>query len=164
MTNRVTLEQLGQMTAEEFITLPVDQVAMLLEDVAELKARAKASDEKMSHFLDRRFSEAAARLRAEQQKDTGTVRLPEGEFVIVADLPKKVEWNEDGLLAAEVQLREMGEPVEEYIKIRRTVAESAFVNWPSSLQGIFSAHRTVGVGKPTYKIERAKKAAGRRAA
>lgn len=158
MTNRVTLEQLSELTAEEFNQLPVDQVAMLLEDVAELKAKAKQHDDRLFHFMDGRFSPLATKARSAIGKDTGTVRLDDGEFVVVADLPKKVEWDEDGLAKAEAQLLGMGEPVGDYIKIRRAVAESAYVNWPSSLQAIFSSSRTVSSGRPTYKVERSKKA------
>lgn len=157
MSNRVTLEQLGRMGAEEFCELPIDQVAMLLEDVAELTANAKAAGEKIAYLLDRRYGETAARLRLAERKDTGTVRLRDGEFTIIADLPKRVEWDADGLVSVEAALHAQGEPVDEYIKIRRTVAESAYNSWPSSLKEMFAPHRTVGAGKPTYKVERAKK-------
>lgn len=159
MSNRVTLERLIDMTPGEFDGLPLEQVVMLMEDVADLKAKAKQADEKIAHCLDHRFAAMAAKLRQTEGKETGTVRIQNGDFVLIADLPKKVEWNEEGLKVVEAALREQGEPIEDYIKIRRTVAESAFNAWPSSLQSMFLPHRTVSTGKPSYKLERVKRRA-----
>ena len=46
----------------------------------------------------------------------------------------------------------MGEPIAEYIKLKRDVSELAYRGWPSSLKKLFDPHRTLGVGKPTYKM------------
>lgn len=164
MSNRVTLEHLVEMDSEAFNALPADQIELLFEDVASLKARAKQMDDRLFYLVDKRFAGAAAELRRAEGKDTGTVRVPFDHLVLVADLPKKVEWDEDGLINVEFALHAQGEPVDDYIKIRRTVAESAFTAWPSSLQSMFLPHRTVGTGKPTYKIEKAKANSRRRAA
>ena len=37
--------------------------------------------------------------RAEQRKDTGTVRFTDGDVTIVSELPKRVEWDQDRLAA-----------------------------------------------------------------
>jgi hypothetical protein len=157
MSNRVTLEQLLEMDSEAFNALPADQIEMLFEDVATLKARAKQLDDRLYYLLDKRFSGQAATLRQADGKDTGTVRIPLGNLVVLADLPKKVEWDEEGLVNVEFNLLAQGEPVDEYIKVRRTVAENAYTNWPTSLQAMFAPYRTVGTGKATYKLEAAKK-------
>lgn len=159
MTNRATLAQLRDMTPEQVNTLPLDQIAALLEDVADAKADAKRLDDKLTATLHARFAERAAELRRAAGKDTGRVSIRDGEFVIKADLPKKVDWDDDGLAAAEAQLRDMGEPVEEYIRVKRIVMEGAYEKWPSSLRAIFAPARTVGVGKASFAIERAKKEA-----
>jgi uncharacterized protein YbjT (DUF2867 family) len=157
VTNRATLAQLRDMTPEQVNSLPLDQIAALLEDVADAKADAKRLDDKLTATMHARFAERAAELRRASGKDTGRVSIRDGEFVIKADLPKKVDWDEDGLAAAERQLRNMGEPVEEYIRVKRIVMEGAYEKWPSSLRAIFAPARTVGVGKASFAIERAKK-------
>lgn len=154
MTNRVNLAQLREMTAEQAARLPVDQIAMLLEDLAEAKAALKQSDDLLHAALNYRYAERAALVREAQGKNTGTVSLDDGEFTIRADLPKSVEWDEKGLIVVEERLVSMGEPPDDYIQHRRVVSEAAYQRWPSSLQSMFAPYRTVGVGKPTYKIER----------
>lgn len=153
-SNRVTLAQLATMGAEQVASLPIDQISLLLEDVAEQKAQTKRLDEKLSTALNIKYSKRAAELRREAGKDTGTVTIHEDGYLVRADLPKAVDWNEAGLREVERQLLEMGEPVEEYIVISRKVPEKAYSAWPSGLRKMFEPHRTVGAGKPTFKIER----------
>lgn len=159
MSNRCTLEQLRDMTAEQAACLPVEQIASLLEDVADRKADLKHLDDIINGALALRFSAIAASMRQAEGKMTGTVSIHEGEFVVRVDLPKKVSWDESGLLEVEKKLRAMNEPADEYIVVRRGVSEGAYQKWPSSLKSLFDPHRTVGVGKATYAIERAKRRA-----
>lgn len=154
MSNRTTLAQLREMGAEQAARLPVDHLAMLLEDVAGLKADAKRLDDLLTTALTLRYADAAASARRAAGKDTGTVTVVDGDFAIKADLPKKVEWDDDLLAEAEAKLRDMGEDPTEYIVVKRAVKEAAYNGWPSSLRAMFEPARTVGAGKATFKIER----------
>lgn len=159
MTNRVNLAQLREMTAEQAARLPVDQIAMLLEDLAEAKATLKQSDDLLHAALNFRYAERAALLREAKGTNTGTVSLDDGEFTIRADLPKRVEWNQQKLAEAIETIRSWGEKPEDYVAIELKVAESRFTAWPYSIRAIFEPARTVGAGRPTYKVERAKRRA-----
>lgn len=154
MNNRCTLAQLRDMTPEQASALPIDQLALLLEEVGDLKADAKRLDEKLFSILNIKYAQPAAKKRQAAGKDTGTVSLTDGDHIIRADLPKAVTWDEAGLASAEAELVKMGEPPAEYVKVKRSVSETAFASWPTSLRKIFEPHRTVGVGKATYKVEK----------
>jgi hypothetical protein len=158
-TNRVTLAQVCDLPLTEIAKLPMEQIALLLEDVAELKASAKAADDQIYSAMKLRFADAAAEARKAKGVDTGTVRLSDGDYVVIADLPKKTSWDQAGLRQVEAQLQAMGEPIEDYISIKRDVSERAFTSWPTSLRKLFEPHRTLDVGKPTFKLERKKEAA-----
>jgi hypothetical protein len=152
MSNRVTLAQISEMSVEELSKLDPELIAFLLEEVAALKAQAKSADDLIHSALNLRYAEKAAETRKAKNTDTGTVRFQDGECTIVADLPKKIDWDQSGLAQVEKTLADMGEPVAEYIKLKRDVSENAYKGWPSSLKKMFDAYRTVGAGKPTYKI------------
>lgn len=152
MSNRVTLEQALEMQVKEIANLPMSQLALLTEDVAELKANAKKADDFIYAALTERFADTAAQKRKAKGSDTGTVRFDDGDFTVVADLPKRVTWNGDGLAEVENTLTAMGEPISDYIIVKRDVSEKAFDGWPQSLKKLFLAHRTVGVGKAGYKL------------
>lgn len=158
MTNRCTLEQLRGMTAEQAARLPVDQIAALLEDVAEAKAALKQSDDLLHAALNYRYAKRAALVREAQGKNTGTVSLDDGEFTIRADLPAKVEWDQAKLRAAEAVVRSWNEDPAQYLTAVLSVPESRFKAWPDTIKAVFAPARTVSAGRPTFKVERSKTA------
>lgn len=159
MSNRVTLAQLREMTAEQVAILPVDQIAVLLEEVAEQKTSLKFCDELLHGALNYRYSERAALAREAAGKNTGTVSLDDGDFTVRADLPKKVEWDQQRLADAVETIRGWGEKPEDYVAIEVKVAESRYTAWPPAIRAVFEPARTVGAGRPTFKVERAKRRA-----
>ena len=165
MSNRIDLARLVSMRKEELHAIPLDQIVMLLEDIADLKAQAKAADNIITSELDRRFGAKAAELRKEQGKDTGTVTLVEGEFKIEADLPKKPSWDQSKLANVFAAISEWdGEDQADYITVEYKVSETKYNAWPASIKRLFDPARTVGVGTASYKIKPASAPAKRRAA
>ena len=94
ISNRVTLDDLTKLPLSELVTLPASQLALLQQDLAELLARAKTLKDRLDSGLDLKYRDGAAALRRNAEKDTGTVRIPDGEFAVVADLPKRVKWDQ----------------------------------------------------------------------
>jgi len=160
ISNRITLEQALKMPIGELIKLPTQQLALLLEDVAALKAHVKTADAVIYSVMEKRFTDQARRARQTDGKDTGTVRLDDDDFVVVADLPKTVKWNQAGLRGVLKQIETWpGENPAEYISTELKVSETSFNAWPSSIKKMFEPHRTVSAGKQTFKIEPKKEAA-----
>lgn len=160
MTNRATLAQLKEMDDAAVNALPLDQIEMLQEDIATLKADVKVYDEKLTATLIARFGEkAAARLR-EKNKDTGLVSLSEGEFVVKIDTPKKVDWDQSILRGLQSFItNEWKEKPEDYLKITLEVSEASYNAWPPVIRKVFEPARTVKPGKIKATLERNKKAA-----
>ena len=110
--------------------------------------------------LDLKYGARAAQRRAEEGKDTGTVRFEDNGFIVVADLPKRVKWDQAKLrLAAEIIRTSWGDDPADYIKTKLEVSEAAFANWPRPVRELFTPARTVETGKPSYRIETAGEAA-----
>ena len=150
---RTTLAELQELAAKEVAKLPVDQLQLLVEDVAVLLSRAKSLDEKINRALDLRFSEQAKAARASAGKDTGRIRLVDNDFEIVADSPKAVVWDQATLSKIAAIIRdEWNENPTDYLIIKYGVAESKFNAWPPALQKAFESARTVRAGKPSYEI------------
>lgn len=157
MSNRTTLAQLDQMPIGEIANLPVEQLAMLLEDVAALKAQAKRYDDWMNGALTIRYGEKAQAARLAEGKDTGTVRVKDSGMAVVCDLPKKVEYSQAKLREA-LRIIESweGEDPADYIEIKLGVSETKYNAWPATIRKVFEPARTVSTGRPSYKLERAK--------
>jgi hypothetical protein len=74
--------------------------------------------------------------------------------VVIADLPKRVKWDQNKLRhAAEIIRQSWGDDPSDYVKTRLDVSEAAFANWPRPVRELFLPARTVETGKPSYRIE-----------
>jgi len=154
MTNRTTLEQLRAMDATQAAGLAIDHLALLLDEVGELKADAKRLADRLTDALHARFGEAAAAARRAEGKDTGRARLETEGHELLADLPKRVEWDQSRLVSALDVLRGWGEEPADYVATEIRIAEGRFTAWPPKLQALFAPARTVATGRPTYALRR----------
>ena len=153
LPNRTSLAQLRGMTAAQVAALPLDQLALLLDEAAELRADAKLVADLLHDALHARFGEAAAAARRADGKDTGRVRLSEPGFEVLADLPKRVEWQQPKLAEAVATIRDWGEDPADYITTEIRVPESRFTAWPPRIRAVFEPARTVATGRPSYSLE-----------
>ena len=77
-------------------------------------------------------------------------RLADGDFSVVADLPKRVEWDQARLAAMVERIRAAGEDPAEYVETSFKVAERSYAAWPEAIRQGFEPARTVRTG--TLKI------------
>ena len=150
--NRITLSDLLQLPVGDVVALPADQLMLLQEDVDENLRRAKLAKERLNGALLLKYGERAADLRREAGKDAGTVRLADGDVTVIADLPKKIEWDQAQLSALVERIRSGGEDPAEYVSTRLEVAERAFTAWPEAIRQLFAPARTVRTGKPSFRF------------
>ena len=153
MSNRTTLAQLREMDAAAVARLPLDHLALLLDDVAALKADAKQFVDLLHDALHARFGAEARSARRAERKDTGRVRLEQDGFEIVSDLSKKVEWHQAKLADAVKTLREWGEDPADYVTTELRVPEARFTAWPPRIRALFEPARTVATGRSSYTLE-----------
>ena len=92
-------------------------------------------------------------LRQQAGKTTGTVRFEVDGHTVIADLPKRVEYDQAKLKDAVEALRKWGENPEDYVGLEVKVAEATYTAWPPAVRQLFEPARTVKTGKPTYQLE-----------
>jgi hypothetical protein len=141
------------MTVSQVAALPVAELGALLDDAAELKADAKRVADLLHDALHARFGAAAGAARRAEGKDTGRVRLAEDGFELVADLAKRVEWNQARLAEAVRTLRDWGENPADYVATELRVPEARFTAWPRRIRALFEPARTVAPGRPSYALQ-----------
>jgi len=151
-TNRITLDVLRTMPIGEIATLPADQLSLLQEDAEAAFEVAKKLKEWIEGAISLRYGERAACLRAAQNKDAGTVRFDDGPVTIVADLPKRVEWDQTQLTALVERIRAAGENPSEYVEVAFKVPERKYAAWPAHIRAAFAPARTVKTGKPSFVL------------
>jgi hypothetical protein len=152
IVNRPSLSELSNMPISDVVALPADVLALLHEDAEAALRSAKASKDWIDGAIARRFSEQSAAQRRAEGKDTGTARFQDGPVIVVADLPKRVEWDQASLADLVERIKADGEDPREYVDISFKVSERKYTAWPSHIQSAFAEARTVRTGKETFKL------------
>mgnify|MGYP000022236694 CR=1 FL=1 len=83
---------------------------------------------------------------------TGSLRY-KVDAAMIADLPKKVTWDQDRLAAMATRIREAGDDPTEYLEIAYRVPERRFGAWPDAMREGFAAARSETTGKPVFRLE-----------
>ena len=109
--------------------------------------------ERFEAAIARRYGAAAEAERAARDKTTGTVRIEDGDIAVVADLPKKVAWDQKRLAEMATRIRAAGDDPTEYLDITYRVPERRFSAWPAALREGFADARSETTGKPVFRLE-----------
>ena len=144
-------DDLPGLSPQEIAGLPVALLAILQREVDERLKRDKAAKTRLDAALTFRYATRAAEERQAQAKDTGTVRFDDGDFTVVADLPKRVEWDQSQLAAMVERIRAAGDDPAEYVDIAFKVPERKYAAWPDAIRQGFEPARTVKTG--ALKVE-----------
>ncbi|MFW5723754.1 MAG: hypothetical protein ACOCWF_04235 [Halochromatium sp.] len=149
--NTPTPDDLPGLSPQEIAGLPVELLAILQREIDERLKRDKAAKTRLDAALTVRYATRAAEERQAQAKDTGTVRFDDGDFTVVADLPKRVEWDQSQLAAMVERIRAAGDDPAEYVDIAFKVPERKYAAWPDAIRQGFEPARTGKTG--ALKVE-----------
>ena len=150
-TNNPTCDDLPGLSLQDIAQLPVELLAILQREVDERMARIKAAKARLDGALMVRYAARADEERRAAGKDTGTIRFDDGDFTVVADLPKRVDWDQDQLAAVVERIRAAGDDPAQYVDIAFKVPERKYAAWPEAPCQGFEPARTVRPG--TLKVE-----------
>ena len=141
------------MSVGDLAVLPAATLSNLKTEIEQLLEEAQRLDDKLDAALDYRYGPRARQARAALEKDTGTVRFEDNGFVVVADLPKRIKWDQQRLKEVVELIRSgWGENPADYVKVKFEVSERAYEAWPARLKELFAGARTVETGRPSYDL------------
>jgi hypothetical protein len=152
MKNTVDVTVLdGIMDAENVAKLPPEVLYQLQDYVEDGLSLAKKRATYLTNVLDIRYRERADEIRKQQSKDTGTVRVQDNDFVVVAEAPKQVHWDRDKL--ADILDTFDPDTAKHFGKWTLTVEERKFSAATPEIQDALQPARTVSIGKTKYRLE-----------
>jgi hypothetical protein len=151
--NNPDINDMLKLPTGELAQLPVDLLAALQGELDHASKTLKAATTKFSSALEVRYATRAAEARRACGKDTGTVRLVDGDYTVVADLPKRVGWDQQKLAQIAQNIADSGEDPAEFIDTKLTVSERKYGVLPEAWRRGFEPARTVGFGKASFKLE-----------
>lgn len=152
LANHPTTADLEALPVAAVATLPADQLVLLQDEVEALLDQARRLQARLEAALSLRYAERLQGLRQALQKDTGTVRFHDGEVVVVADIPRKVSWDQTQLTSLVERIRAQGEDPADYVELGYRVPERRYTAWPSAIREAFAPARSVKPGKPSFRL------------
>ena len=151
--NHITLDDLRNMQIGEIVALPAEQLALLQDAANEALRGAKAISDWLEGAIALKYTDRAVMARMEASKDTGTVRFDDGAVTVIADLPKRVDWDQAQLAALVERVSAAGDDPAEYVDVSFKVPERKYAAWPESIRQNFEPARTVRTGALKVKLE-----------
>jgi hypothetical protein len=149
--NRIPLDDLPTMPVGDIAALPGDQLALLKHDADERLRSAKILCDWLDGAIALKYGDQAQDARRAEGKDTGTVRLQDGPVTVVADLPKRVDWDQATLANLVERIRADGADPAKYVDIALSVSERKYTAWPTDIRQEFEPARTVRTGKLKFR-------------
>ena len=146
------LQDLPDLPPQEIAALSADVLAALQQESEAALKEAKAAKARLDGALVLKYGAQAAEARRAAGKDTGTVRFADGDITVVADLPKRVDWDQAKLAAMVERIRAAGDDPAEYVEISFRVAERSYAAWPTAIRQGFEPARTVRPGQPSIQL------------
>ena len=133
--------------------LPVELLAALQGELDHATKQLKAASAKFSTALDVRYATRAAEARRACGKGTGTVRLVDGDYTVVADLPKRIDWDQKKLAQIAANIADSGENPAEFIDTKLSVSERRYTALPEAWRKGFEPARTMKTGTLKVTLE-----------
>ena len=141
------------LSVQDLAVLPAVTLGNLKAEIEKKLEEAKRLAAKLDDALHHRYGARAMQMRAALEKDIGTVRFEDNGFTVVADLPKRVKWDQQRLKEiADLIATSWGENPADYVKVKFDVSERAYDSWPPRLKELFTPARTVETGKASYEL------------
>ena len=151
--NTPGIDELINLPAGELAEVPVELLAELQGALDHAARQLKAASARFHSALELRYAARAAEARREAGKDTGTVRLVDGAFTVIADLPKRVEWDQERLAQIAASIAAAGEDPAEFIDTALKVSERKYAALPEAWRKGFEPARTVKTGALKVVLE-----------
>ena len=152
ISNHITLADIHRMPVGQIAALPATELAWLQHEADEALREAKLTVAWLDGALTQKYAERAKAARADADKDFGVARFVDGDVTVVADLPKKVEWDQRDLADLVEHIKADGKDPRDYVEVSLKVAERNYTSWPNHIRSLFEPSRTVRAGKETFQL------------
>ena len=136
----------------ELALLPPSLLAAIQAEIDVASERMKAVVERFALALEVRYAARALECRRDGGKDTGTTRFDDNGVTVIAELPKRVDWDQAKLAQIAANIASAGEDPAEFIDTKLSVSERKYGALPESWRKGFEPARTVRTGKPKFRL------------
>ena len=150
--NTPSVDDMLNMPVKELALMPPTLLAAVQAQIDVATERMKAVTERFALALEVRYAARASECRQHEGKDTGTIRFEDDSVTVIADLPKRIDWDQAKLAQIAANIASAGEDPAEFIDTKLSVSERKFGALPESWRKGFEPARTVRTGKPKFRL------------
>jgi hypothetical protein len=150
--NHITVAALARLPIAEIVALPSEELARLQQDADDAVRKAKALMAWLDSALLMKYADRAKTARTDAGKDFGSTRFADGEVTVVAELPKRVDWNQHELSELVERIKGEGDDPREYVEVSFKVSERKYASWPLHIRKLFEPARTVRAGAQSFSL------------
>ena len=150
--NIPSVDDMLNMPVTELALMPPNLLAAVQAEIDVAMDRMKAVTERFALALEVRYAARASECRGHEGKDTGTIRFEDNGVTVIADLPKRIDWDQGKLAQIAANIASAGEDPSDFIDTKLTVSERKFGALPESWRKGFEPARTVRSGKPKFRL------------
>lgn len=152
ISNHITLADIHRMPVGQIAALPADQLALLKGAADEQLTHAKSVADWLDGAISLKYADRAQDTRQEAGKDTGTIRFEDDGVTVIAELPKRIDWDQALLAQIAENIASPGEDPAEFIETKLSVSERKYGALPESWRKGFEPARTVRTSKPKFRL------------
>ncbi|MEQ8366713.1 MAG: hypothetical protein RIB61_08395 [Roseicyclus sp.] len=152
ISNHITLAEIHRMPVGQIAALPADQLALLKDAADQQLAQAKSLADWLDGAISLKYADRAQTTRHGAGKDTGTIRFEDDGVTVIAELPKRIDWDQAKLAQIAANIASAGEDPAEFIDTKLSVSERKYGALPESWRRGFEPARTVRTGKPKFRL------------
>lgn len=150
--NTPSVDDMLNMPVTELALMPPNLLAAVQAEIDVAIDRMKAVTERFALALEVRYAARASECRQAEGKDTGTIRFEDDGVTVIADLPKRIDWDQAKLAQFAENIASAGEDPAEFIDTKLSVSERKYGALPESWRKGFEPARTVRTGKPKFRL------------
>ena len=150
--NTPSVDDMLNMPVTELALMPPNLLAAVQAEIDVAIVRMKAVTERFALALEVRYAARASECRQAEGKDTGTIRFEDDGVTVIAELPKRIDWNQAKLAQIAANIASAGEDPDEFIDTKLSVSERKYGALPESWRKGFEPARTVRTGKPKFRL------------
>lgn len=132
--------------------LPLAALQQLLDEANERLAQAKKMSADIEAEIASRVANAVAQARKLAGKTEGSIRVVVDGCEVKSTVPKKITWDDAGLIATARKIAELGEDPTKYMKFEASISEKVFEVMPEALKELCAPHRTLSHGKEKIEV------------
>ena len=152
-TPQIDLATIKHMPIGDILKMKPAVLLKLVRQAEDDLRRAKMVKDWLHDILTQKYADQAKAMRGRIGKDTGTVHISDDDIVIISNLPKKVEWNQEKLSQIIEKLLSEGWNIQQLATREFKVSERKFNDLPSGVRAQLEEARTINVGKESFKLE-----------